>query len=143
MNILCVCTGNMCRSPMLEYLLKQELPKHGITDAVVTSAGTDTVDGGAATDHSVTVMNEIGIDISSHRSRQMTHAIAEANDVFVVMTPEHGVSLAFYYDVDPEKMAIPGDGIPDPFGQGLNVYRECRDALLESIPQLVEDIKVL
>ena len=85
MNLLCVCTGNMCRSPMLEYLLKQELPKHGI-DAVVTSAGTDTVDGSSATDHSITVMNEIGIDISAHRSRQMTHAIAEQNDVFVVMT---------------------------------------------------------
>ena len=88
-------------------------------------------------------MNEIGIDISAHRSRQMTHAIAEQNDVFVVMTPQHGVSLAFYYGVDPEKMAIPGDGIPDPFGYDLNVYRECRDALLEAIPQLVEDIKAL
>lgn len=143
MNILCVCTGNMCRSPMLEYLLKQELPKHGIHDAVVTGAGTDTVDGSAATDHSITVMKEIGIDISAHRSRQMTHAIAEENDVFVVMTPQHGVNLAFYYGVDPEKMAIPGDGVPDPFGHDLNVYRECRDALVESIPQLIEDIKAL
>lgn len=142
MNILCVCTGNMCRSPMMEYLLKQELPKYDI-DAVITSAGTDTIDGGSATEDAITAMNEIGIDISAHRSRQMTHAIAEENDVFVVMTPEHGVSLAFYYGVDPEKMAIPGDGIPDPFGYDLNVYRECRDALLEAIPQLVEDIKTL
>ncbi len=143
MNILCVCTGNMCRSPMLEYLLKQELPRYGIENAVVTSAGIDTIDGGEATPHSVTVMNEIGIDISAHRSRQLTRAIAEENDIFVVMTPEHGVSLAFYYDVKPEKMAIPGDGISDPFGCDLNVYRECRDALCDSIAQLAEDIKAL
>lgn len=143
MNVLCVCTGNICRSPMLEYLLRAELPKYGITDARVSGAGTATVDGEPASENAVTAMNEIGIDISAHRSRQLTPAIVQETDIFVVMTPDHGVTLAFYYGVDPEKMAIPGGGIPDPYGRSLKVYRECRDALIAAIPQLVEDIKAL
>ncbi len=143
MNIVCVCTGNICRSPMMEYLLKAELPRHGITDAVVSGAGIATIDGEPASDHAITAMNEIGIDISAHRSRQMTQAIVDETDVFVVMTPDHGVNLALYYGVEPENMVIPGGGIPDPYGKNLKAYRQCRDALVEAIPKLIEDIKAL
>jgi protein-tyrosine phosphatase len=128
---------------MMEYLLKRELPRHGITDAVVSGAGTGTMDDQPASAHAITVMQEIGIDISDHRSRQITQAIVDNTDIFVVMTPEHGVTLAFHYGVDPEKMAIPGEGIPDPYGRDLKTYRLCRDALVEAVPQLIEDIKAL
>lgn len=143
MRLLCVCTGNICRSPMLEYLLAQELPKHGITEFTVAGAGTHTVDGAPPSSHAITVMNEIGIDISDHRSRQMTVSIADETDVFVALTTEHGVQLAFLYGVDPEKILVPAEGIPDPYGCDLATYRRCRDEMIAALPQLVEDIKAL
>lgn len=143
MNILCVCTGNICRSPMLQYMLQEEFRKQGITDVTIAGAGTDTVDDVPASDHAVTVMQEIGIDITDHRSRQLTYAIAENTDIFVALTTEHGVKLAFLYGVDPEKILVPGGGIPDPYGRDLNTYRSCRDALIEALPQLMEDLKAL
>ena len=143
MNIICVCTGNICRSPMMEYLLKQELPKHGITDVTVCGAGVDTMDDVPASAHAVTAMKEIGIDITAHRSRQITPALADGGDIFVVMAPHHGMTLAFQYGVDPEKILMPGEGIPDPYGRSLGTYRRCRDALVEALPQVIEDIEAL
>lgn len=143
MNILCVCTGNVCRSPMLEALLRREFEQQGLTDFHVSSAGTMTDDGMIPTEQSVTAMNEIGLDISGHTSRQITREIVENTDVFVALTTEHGVALAFYHGADPEKIVVPGGGIDDPFGNPLPIYRQCRDLLLETLPQLVEDIKAL
>ena len=143
MNILCVCTGNVCRSPMLEALLRRELEKQGFTDFTVSSAGTMTDDGMPSTEQAITAMKEIGLDISHHLSRQITYNIVEDADVFVALTTEHGVALAFYHGADPEKILVPGAGVPDPFGNPLPAYRQCRDLLLETLPQLIEDIKAL
>ena len=142
MNILCVCTGNICRSPMLTYLLRDALAKEGIT-CTVEGAGTATMDGVPPSAHAVTAMSELGTDISEHRSRQLTPAIADSTDVFVALSVEHGVTLAFQYGVDPEKILVPGSGVPDPYGRDLQTYRECRDELADAIPQLVTDIKEL
>ena len=141
MNVLCVCTGNICRSPMLEYLLRQELEKRGLTHITVTSAGTDTIDDMPASEHAVTVMDEVGIDLTVHRSRQMTQAIADDTDVCVVMTPQHGVIAALYFGIDPEAIVIPGEGIPDPFGGSVKQYRQCRDALAAALDQVIEEIE--
>lgn len=143
MNILCVCTGNVCRSPMLEELLRCELKKQGFTDFTVSSAGTMTDDDMIPTEQAVTAMNELGLDISKHTSRQITRKIVENTDIFVALTPEHGVTLAFYHGADPKKIVVPGAGITDPFGKPLAAYRQCRDRLLEALPQLIEDIKAL
>ncbi len=143
MNILCVCTGNVCRSPMLEALLRCELTKQGFTDFNVSSAGTMTDNGMVPTSQAIAAMQEVGIDISEHTSRQVTNAIVDDTDIFVALTTEHGVALAFYYGADPEKVVVPGGGIADPFGQPLSAYRECRDELIACLPQLVDDIKAL
>ncbi len=143
MNILCVCTGNVCRSPMLEALLRRELEKQGLFDFTVESAGTMTDDGMVPTPQAIAAMQEIGVDISEHTSRQVTPAIVDNADVFVALTTEHGVALAFYHGADPEKVIVPGHGIADPFGQPLAAYRACRDELIACLPQLIEDIKAL
>ncbi len=140
MNVLCVCTGNICRSPMLTCLLRDALAKEGL-DCTVSGAGTATTDGVPPSPHAITAMHEIGVDISEIRSRQLTPAIVEDTDVFVALSVEHGVTLAFQYGVDPERIIVPGSGIPDPFGHDLATYRACRDALVEALPQVVADIK--
>lgn len=142
MNILCVCTGNICRSPMLTYLLRDALEKEGIPCSV-SGAGIATVDGAPPSPNAVAAMQEIGYSIGDHASRQLTLPIADNTDIFVALSVEHGVTLAFQYGVDPEKIVIPGSGIADPFGRDLATYRECRDQLVEALPQLVEDIKAL
>ena len=64
--ILFVCTGNICRSPMAEGILKDLLKKRGIGEFRVSSAGTWGLEGEGATAYAIEVCNENEIDISSH-----------------------------------------------------------------------------
>lgn len=88
MNVHFVCTGNMCRSPMAEAMLKDELERRGC-DCSVTSSGTWAGHGEAATPEAVNTMREHGIDMSSHRSRPLDPAILEQADIVVAMTRVH------------------------------------------------------
>ena len=82
-----VCTGNACRSPMAAALLARRLADHGV-GANVRSAGTRAWRVGA-TDHSVTVMVEHGLDISAHRNRQLSLDDVDAADLVLGMTRKH------------------------------------------------------
>jgi protein-tyrosine-phosphatase len=125
---------------MIEALLRAALAKEKI-ECTISGAGTGTADGVPASAHAITVMKELGLDISEHRSRQITQEIADSADIFVAASVEHGVTLAFCYGVDPEKIIVPGAGIPDPFGRDVATYRACLEQIKEAMPQLVADIK--
>ena len=86
MNVLCVCPGNMCRSPMLTALLRDALATEGLGLAV-SGAGTGTTDGVPPSPHAITAMHEIGVDIAELRSRQITPAIVEAPDAAPTPSP--------------------------------------------------------
>jgi protein-tyrosine phosphatase len=86
-EVLVVCTGNICRSPMGEVLLRAHLGVHGVP-ARVRSAGT-LAWGGGATDHAVAVMREHGLDLSGHESRQLDRALVESADLVLGMTRNH------------------------------------------------------
>jgi protein-tyrosine phosphatase len=84
---LIVCTGNTCRSPMAEGLLRRTLADRGI-DATVSSAGL-LFDGQPATDTAVDTLAERGIDIDGHRSRRISSELLGRADLVVGMTREH------------------------------------------------------
>jgi protein-tyrosine phosphatase len=86
-EILVVCTGNACRSPMGAAILSKRLTERGV-DARVTSAGTRPW-GAGATDHAVTVMREHGLDIADHGNCQVTAELVEQADLVLGMTRQH------------------------------------------------------
>jgi protein-tyrosine phosphatase len=93
-EILVVCSGNICRSPIAEGLLRRALERRVGKDAPgVSSAGTIAVDGGHATDASVAAAGELGIDIGGHRARRLSASLAEA-DLIVCMAAEHRDAIA-------------------------------------------------
>ena len=87
MDILVVCTGNICRSPMGEALLREHLGRRGV-DANVHSAGTMHW-AGPATDHTVEVLHELGIDARAHRSRPLSRRLVKRADLVLAMTRNH------------------------------------------------------
>ena len=92
MNILAICTGNICRSPMAAGFLRAGAPAVGL-DANVASAGT--IPGGRPADpHAVAAMADRGIDISRHRSHEMAPVDVKASDLVLAMAREHVIAAA-------------------------------------------------
>ncbi len=82
-----VCTGNICRSPMAELLLREHLVARG-AEAKVRSAGTLAWHGSATTE-AVEVMGARGLDLDAHRSQELTSALVTDADLIVGMTRNH------------------------------------------------------
>jgi protein-tyrosine phosphatase len=89
-SILVVCTGNICRSPLAEGLLRHRLAARLGPDApAVASAGTSGLDDEPASPGSVQAASELGVDIAGHRGRRLTPAMARGADLIVCMAADH------------------------------------------------------
>lgn len=83
-RILVVCVGNICRSPMGEYLLRNMVGKSG-ADISIASAGLGALEGHEPDKLARDVMDKNGIDISPHRARQLNEEMVRENDLILVM----------------------------------------------------------
>ena len=88
-NILFVCTGNSCRSPMAEGLLKHMLGESREDEFNIISAGIAAPVGIKATPKAIEVMRNHDMDISGHRTRKLTNKEIEKADIILVMERSH------------------------------------------------------
>lgn len=136
-NILFVCTGNTCRSPLAEVLARRELDGRGWTHVRVASAGVAARDGECASEHAVTVADRRGFPLAEHRSRTLSGEMVEWADLVLVMSPAHLVVVDRLGGAD--KVALLGDfavgsegegePVPDPFGGDAATYESTFDEL--------------
>ena len=153
-KVLFVCTGNSCRSVMGEGLFKKIAKENGLK-ASCSSAGISTADGYPSTDATIRALRDAGVDMSAHRSRQLTRSmILEADRIFVM----EYIHRDWILEVAPEargKVRLIGEfsssdfakdvetGIPDPIrmsdGFYKNVLVTIRDCVENIVRQMLAD----
>jgi len=153
--VLIVCTGNTCRSPMAEGALKTMLRNRGLAEEFdVESAGVAAVNWGRATEESQAAAWNKGIDVSSHRPRQITPQMTQEADIILVMNERHRNRIAV---IDPHarerthiirklsaelkgRSVIGRREIDDPYGGPPTSYRKVLKAMWNELEGGFEDI---
>jgi glycine hydroxymethyltransferase len=142
-TILCVCTGNICRSPMAEGLLRHRLGPH--TPWVVKSAGVAAPQGMPASEEAVQALAEWKLDLGGHRSKPLSPRLVDEAALIVVMTATHAQAVVSRFPEARGKVRMltsfgasrQPEGIPDPIGLSLDVYRHTRDRIDSAVADVV------
>ena len=147
-NVLFICTGNTCRSPMAEAIFNKLCTDKNI-DMHAHSAGVATVDGLPAAKNAIEIMAQNGIDISTHKARFLPNVRLSDYDVFVTMNYDQATlveSLGVPTDLIRVLQKAPTDkydieiGIADPFGGDMTAYKKCADDLKVAISDLIDTL---
>ncbi|MCP8967921.1 low molecular weight protein arginine phosphatase [Ectobacillus ponti] len=142
-NILFVCTGNTCRSPMAEAVLRHQ--SKGRFE--VKSAGVFAAVGSDASQHAKSALAEQSIDIN-HTSRQLTEELIKWADLVLTMTRGHKeiVMQSFPGAADKvftlyEYAGESEEDVADPYGGSLTRYQRTLDELVRLVGQLVKKLE--
>lgn len=141
-KVLCVCVGNISRSPMMQAVLQ----KHLGAAFLVESAGLDKSLAGRPANHrSVTCMRERGVDLSGHISRWIGDLDLDQYRWIVCVGHDEAEKVRSALGGASANVMVANDrhgGIPDPYELGMAGYRDCLALLDQVMPHVVQHIIV-
>lgn len=114
------------------------------TDIAILSAGVSAPEGSRASQPAVDALAELGISLGNFRSQPVTEELLEKVTHVFTMTREHRRVIDLLFPEHSPKVRLLGEffrgggDVPDPIGQGLNVYKRCRDVIKSALAQLLD-----
>ena len=140
-KVLCVCVGNISRSPMMQAVLQQHL---GAAFPVESAGLTKELAGRPANHRSVACMKERGVDLSGHVSRWIGDLDLGQYRWIVCVGHHEADTVRDAMSADPAQVIVANEhqgGIPDPYELGMEGYRDCLALLDEVMPQVAQRIR--
>ena len=134
-HILIICTANICRSPVGEALLRDRLQKRGLAQWTCESAGTWALWPRGASQFSIDVAQQMGLDISRHQSRMIDETLLERADLVLCMELGQVEALQVEFPNHADKIHLLSEmagqqySVHDPYGEPLVMYQQMADEL--------------
>jgi protein-tyrosine phosphatase len=143
-HVLVLCLGNICRSPIAEYLLRDFTLKQK-PGLIINSAGLTAMVGWPAHEHSVQLMQERNIDLSAHRAKQVTGEHVNAADLILVMDDQQRQMLTHDFPQSSGKTYRLGEftdqDIPDPYGEPFPAFQHAFELIRTSLEPWYTQLK--
>lgn len=143
-SILFLCTGNICRSPFAEHILRDTYQLDGMK---IASAGLKTSEGRPSPKHAKDVAEDYGVDLSDHKSKDICKGMIKSYDVIFIMDYYNYYlyqkkfsefkSCAFLLGIADNNNT---NQIDDPYGGGEEVFNATFSNIEESIQQIMKYI---
>ena len=142
-KVLVVCTGNVCRSPVVEALLNKRFDQRGLSSLHTHSAGIRADLSSPASRFSVEVIAETeSIDLSHHRSKSISKKMVQDASLIICMTADHKTELCIENPAHEHKIFLlsemasgPVSDVSDPYGKDKQAYR----VMVKTVTRLVDD----
>ena len=153
MNIMFVCTGNICRSAMAHWLFIKKINDNNIKDVSVHSCGIYAEPGDGATTEAIEAMKEYGVDLTKHRATNMRNADLRQMDLILCATNSHKIAITRLYPdlqdriftlkeyVGYNKEYNTKIDLDVPWGFGEDVYRFCASDINDCLDLLIKKIE--
>lgn len=139
-NILVVCVGNICRSPMAEALLKQRYPHKNID-----SAGVGALVGHSADPAALEIMSKQEVDITNHVAKQIDENLAKKADLIFTMSDSQTKWIEERWPFCRGKTFKlgywQGKDIADPYKHEMSAFETAYQDIVDSLEQWADKIK--
>ena len=144
MNIMFVCTGYTCRSPMAEGFMKHILKLNNNNHCNVISRGIYVGINSKTSSYSIKALSEYDINISSHIPMQISLSDIENSDIIITMTQSHKDALNMAYSGYEDKIMsiseFTDNDIKDPYGCDYEVYKICAKDIFNACNLIYDSI---
>jgi len=150
-NILCVCLGNICRSPFAQGLFTKLVDQKGHKGVDAESAGLLALPGNSATFFAQKVAAEYGVDLTGHKAKLVSEKLVTGSDLILVMEKSHKDSLLTSFPMATDKVFLirhfarfgsRNRGVADPYGLNYDAYRFCFLDIEDAVLGLLEFLSI-
>lgn len=140
-KIMFVCTGNTCRSPMAEYILKHMVKQAEREDIKVTSAGLCVNQEDKINANAVSALKKLGITVRRFKPKQVDATLCRKQNAVICMTDKHKQAFVGFNNVYTINELSGCGEIEDPFGKSEQTYVACAEQISTACAVILDLLK--